>query len=283
VKLFDDRLVTLEISVGEKKLTYNQDFYIIAAGQSFTNGLFGDCAIRIDNISKDDRDYLITKTSQWNDNRENALISLSVGRASFGTFQLFNGHGIASNPSQPPDIGLTIRSLTQAATLGIPNAFSAPTNVKLKDICQRVADDAGLVLDFQVKVNKSINNYRYTGALGKQIQRLNRLGVNAYIAQNSDTLIVTDIGAARDLPIAEINIDTGMIGVPQVNELGATVKVLINEERKIGEPVRITSKINPAVNGDYLVMNLGYEIASRDTPFYWILDLKRIGRTTLAG
>ena len=271
---FDDRLITLTISLDGKTIaTYDQSFYIIATGMAYTNGNFGECALRIDNISQKVRDQLVTATSQWNNlKRAPAFITLSVGRESYGTFQIFSGNAIASNPSQPPDIGLTIRSLTQASLLGYPNAFAAPAMSSVKSICQNVAQSSGLALDFQAKNNPNIGNYHFTGAVGKQLQKLQDLGVSAYVDQGSNTLVVTDYLSPREGGTIQVNSETGMIGVPEVTEVGVRVKMLITNQIKIGSQVQVTSKINPAANGIYILNKLGFEIASRDTPFYWILD-----------
>ena len=272
---FDDRLITLTISLNNEVIaTYDQSFYLIASGRSYTNGICGECSLRLDNISKKVRDQLVTATSQFgNPNRTPAIITLSVGRQSYGTFQIFNGSAIASNPTQPPDIGFSIRSLSAQNLFGIPNAFVAPAMATVQSICQQVANAAGLTLDYQASSNPSIGNYRFTGAIGKQIQKLQALGVSAYIPSNSTTLVVTDYLAPRKLPTLQVNSSTGLIGVPQVSEVGVTAKVLITSEIQLGSPVQLTSALNPAANGLYVLNNLGFEIASRDIPFYWILNM----------
>lgn len=272
---FDDRLVTLTISLNDQVIaTYDQNFYIIATGRSYTNGLGGELSLRIDNISKTVRDQLVTATSQFrNPKKTVATVSLSVGRESYGTFQIFIGVAIACNPTQPPDIGLTIRSLSSQQLWGIPNSFTAPSMASVQSICQQVANAAGLTLDYQATTNPSIGNYRFTGAVGKQIQKLNALGVSAYIPSNSNTLVVTDYLAPRNLPTVQINSSTGLIGVPQVSEVGVTCRVLITNEIQLGAPIQLTSTLNPAANGMYILNNLGYEIASRDTPYYWLLNM----------
>ena len=143
----------------------------------------------------------------------------------------------------------------------------------VQSICQQVANAAGLTLDYQASSNPSIGNYRFTGAIGKQIQKLQALGVSAYIPSNSTTLVVTDYLAPRKLPTLQVNSSTGLIGVPQVSEVGVTAKVLITSEIQLGSPVQLTSALNPAANGLYVLNNLGFEIASRDIPFYWILNM----------
>ena len=277
---FDDRLFDLQISLdGEVIANYDQSFYIIATGTRYTNGNFGECALQIDNISKTIRDYIITKTTPWAKSRQNAQIVLSVGRESYGTFVLFSGDMIGANVTQPPDIGLIFRAATGAATIGYANAIAASPSATFLSICQQVAANISaasplpVVLDFQSQFgNKIIGNYQFTGGVTNQVNKLMELeDVTAYIENGK--LVVRDIGVPRqDVPI-QINSQTGMIGVPQITELGVRVKMLIKNNVILGSPVTVTSVLNPMANGNFYVIKLAFEVASRDTPFYWIMDL----------
>lgn len=273
---FDDRLVTLDVALDGQTISYNQDFYIYAAGTKYTNGNIGEAIIRIDNISKVTRDLLVTKTSQWVTPRKYVNITLHAGRKSSGTFILFTGQGTASNPSQPPDISLTFKSLTQSFMLGNIGAFSAPPVSNLKTICTQIAKDLNVTLDFQAANNKNIENYSFNGPALKQVIKLNQMGgISAFI--DNDKLVVLDSQTPRKSPRVLINSATGMVGVPQITDIGVSVKMLINAEIKVGDPVTIKSEKNPAANGDYFIFKLAFEVASRDVPFYWIMDLRPAG------
>lgn len=270
---FDDRLVTLAVNFEGQTVSYDQNFYIYASGTKYTNGNIGEAIIRIDNIAKVTRDLLVTKTSQWVTPRQYVNIILSAGRKSSGTFVLFTGQATACNPSQPPDIGLIFKSLTQAFMLGNIGAFGAPPITDIKTICTQIAKDLNVTLDFQATNNKNIENYSFTGPALKQIIKLNQMGgISAFI--DNDTLVVLDSQTPRKSPRVMISTETGMIGVPQITDLGVSVKLLINEEIKVGYPVTVKSDINPAANGDFFIFKLSFEIASRDTSFYWLLDLR---------
>ena len=65
-----------------------------------------------------------------------------------------------------------------------------------------------------------------------------------------------------------------MIGVPEITQTGIRVRMLINNNMDLGTPVNVVSSVNPLANGSYVVYKLQYELASRDTPFYWILELR---------
>lgn len=291
---FDNRLISVGIQLiganGQPEgaaLSYDQSLYILATGTQFTDGNIGECALRIDNIDKKTRDYLVQKTSPWAilpAQRLYANITLDVGRKSSGTFRLFEGQASAANPSQPPDIGLTFTALTMSALLGNIGTLSAGPNVDFKSLCQQIAAQfpnpttgmPGIPLNYQVTKTYTVSNYSFNGALINQVHKLNTLApVNATVSNN--VLVVVDAGQPLDEAPVMVSSATGMIGVPEVNELGVKVKVLIGATPQIKplSKIKIQSSLNPAANGTWVVYKLGFEVASRDTPFYWICDCRQ--------
>lgn len=274
---FDNRLLRLQITLHDTGETfiYDQNYFISAEGINYTSGNFADFAIRIDNIKKSTRDLLINRTSLWSDNRTVADISLEVGRASYGTFQIAVGQSIACTPTQPPDIGLVFKSLSQVGAMGLILSTTASPVATLKSIAQQIATANNLILDWQASDNKTVGNYHFTGAAAIQVKKLQDLGyIDAYIDSTHQSLIVTDNGVPRAVPVINVNATTGMIGVPELTTIGARAKMLINNEVKIGSPVNLQSKINPGVNGNYGIFKLGFEVSSWEQPFYWIMDLR---------
>lgn len=285
---FDDRIVILEVQLigsdgqpASDPFIFDQSYFILATGTRFTDGSLGECAIRIDNISKKTRDFLVTKTSPWVTPRLYANLTLSVGRKSKGAFILFSGQASASNPSQPPDIGLTFVSLTMSAMLGNIGSLNAGATSTAKSIAQQIAaglpnpvtGTPGIPLDYQAETNPNIRNYSYNGALIKQVDRLNAIGgINAFIDNN--ILVIVDQDKPRSSQPLVINKLNGMIGIPEVNSLGVTAKVLIGPEILPWQAVTVQSDLNPAANGTFIVYRLGFDIASRAAPFYWNLDMR---------
>jgi hypothetical protein len=152
-------------------------------------------------------------------------------------------------------------------------ARSQPGRSSLSQISKQVADDLGLALDFQA-TDKSIANYTYSGAALKQVDRLGEVGlVNAYV--DDTVLIVKNANAPLNNRIKIVSLETGMIGIPEITELGVKVKFLLDNQTTLGGLLRVQSKMYPAANGDYVIYKLGFEIANRDVPFYWIAEAKR--------
>lgn len=272
-KAFDDRLITLGINLGNgQTITYDQSFYIVATGTKYANPNLGECQVQIDNIDEKTRNFLLTETSPLKVPRSPKLVTLDVGRESYGTFRLFQGDVLASAPTQPPDIGLTLRSLTLGFMLGNPVILTQPATSNLSVISGQVAAQLGVTLDFRA-TDKQIDSYSFTGGALKQIQKLEDAGnVLAFI--DNDTLVVMDNTGQRNPAAALVNSSTGMVGVPEVTETGVRVKQLINNQIRVGDAIQIESVINPAANGEYIIFRLLFQITSRDTPFYWIMEAR---------
>lgn len=276
---FDNRLLRLQISLQDtgEAFVYDQNYYITASGIKYVNGNFADFSVRIDNIKKSTRDLFINRTSLWAKNKTVANISLEVGRASYGTFQIAAAQSIACTPTQPPDIGLILQSLSQVGAMGLIGSYTAAPITNLKVIAQQIAQANNLTLDWQATQNPTIGNYHFTGPAGVQVKKLQDLGyINAYIDDTNQSLVVTDNGVPRSVPSIDVNATTGMIGVPQLTAIGARAKMLINNEVKIGGPVNLQSQINPGVNGNYSIARLGFDVSSWDQPFYWLMDLRNL-------
>jgi hypothetical protein len=274
---FDGRLMRLQIALADtgETFVYDQNYYISSSGVKYTTANFADFSVRIDNIKKPTRDLLINRTSLWAKNRTVANISLEVGRASYGTFQIAAAQCIASGVTQPPDIGLVFTSLSQVGAMGIVGAYTAAPITTLKVIAQQVAQSNNLTLDYQAKQNPTIGNYHFTGPAAVQIKKLTALAdIDVYTDDTNRSLIVTDSGVARAVPIVQVNATTGMVGVPQLIEYGIRCKQLIRNEVKVGAPVKVQSAINPGANGTFTLTKLAFDASSWETPFYWTMDLR---------
>ena len=53
------------------------------------------------------------------------------------------------------------------------------------------------------------------------------------------------------------------------------VKFLLDNQTTLGSSLEIQSQQYPAANGTYVIYKLGFQIANRDTPFYYIAEAAR--------
>lgn len=270
----DPRLLRIGVEVGGQLKLY-EGLAMTASGTKFANANQNEAEVKITNLDQATRDYLLTETSPFNKNKKRKVLTVEAGRVSTGYSLVFSGDITNAVGAQPPDITITLKAATGDHAKGDIIATSQPGVAPLRNIAARVAQDMSLALDFQA-TPKQIANYTFTGSKVKQVEQLGVMGrVNAYI--DDTTLVVKDFNAPLAKRTRELNLDTGMIGIPEFTEQGLKVKMLFDNQTVLGGGINITSRLNPAANGLYTVSKLSFELASRDTPFYYIAECARTG------
>lgn len=276
----DPRIVRVGVEVSGRMKFY-EGLNITASGTKYANANQNECEVKITNVDKATRDYLLTETSPLNDNRTPKKLIVQAGRLSTGVSTLYEGDITSAVGSQPPDIIVCLKAKTGDFQKGNIVGRSSNGKTPLSNIAKNVANDLGLKLDFQAS-EKQISNYSHSGAALKQVDRLGTTGaVSAYI--NNGTLVVKDTNVPLKGRTRVLNIDTGMIGIPEFTEQGIKVKMLFDNQTDLGYGLEIKSIMNPAANGLYVVYKLGYEVANRDTPFYLLAEATRQTSPALAG
>lgn len=268
----DPRLVSLAIQVNGNIKTYD-GLAIMARGMKYANPLQNECEVTIYNLDKTTQDYILSETSPYNKNKTPKSVTLSAGRKSYGLSRIYSGNIVMANPSQPPDIGVTLKCLTGNFLKGSFISRVQPGTATISQISKQIANDLGTSLSFQA-TDKNVSNYSYTGATLKQVDHLQDAGgINVYV--DNDTLVVKNSNVPLSGTIRILNAGSGMIGIPEMTERGIRVKFLIDNTTVLGGGLKIQSIQYPAVNGNYIIYKLGFEIANRDTPFYWIAEALR--------
>jgi len=268
----DPRLISISVEVNGKIKTYDQNFSISAKGTKFANELQNEAEVTITNLNKEIANYILTETSPFNKNKTPKRVTVQAGRKSWGLTTIFVGDIASSIISQPPDTVLTLRCLTSNFDKGnLINRYQSQTSAS--QIARDVSTDLNTVLNFQA-TDKQISNYTFTGGALKQIGKLGEMGdYDAYI--DDGVLVVKDSQVPLKERITIVNLNTGMIEKPEFTEQGIKVKFFLDGVTVLGGALRINSTTNPAVNGDYVIYKLGFDIASRETPFYWIAEALR--------
>lgn len=268
----DPRLLRISVEINGQLKSY-EDLDMTASGTKFANANQNECEVKITNLDKTTRDYLLTETSPFNKNKTRKILRVEAGRVSTGYSLVFQGDITNAVGAQPPDITLTLKAATGDFAKGQIVSRSQAGVVPLRNVAARVAQDLGLSLAFQA-TPKQVSNYSFTGSAAKQVGQIGQLArVNAYV--DDGALVVKDWNTPIADRVSEVNLDTGMIGIPEFTETGIKVKLLFDNQTVLGGALRVTSRLNPAANGLYTVAKLGFELASRDTPFYYIAEAVR--------
>jgi hypothetical protein len=269
----DERLVRVSIEVDKKLKVYTGLAFRIT-GTKFTNANQNECEVKITNLDKPTLDYILSETSPFNKNRKSKKLIVEAGRVSYGYFKVYEGNIVMSGlAEQPPDVTASLKCLTGNFNKSKLVSKSGSKKLSLKNLASQVASDTLSSLNFTAK-DKNISNYNFTGSSLKEIDELNKYGVNAFL--DDDTLVVTDINVPIPNSVRVLNEHNGLIGIPELTELGVKVKFLLDNITKIGGGLRLQSNIYKSLNGDYVIYKLNFEIANRDTPFYWIAEAKRL-------
>lgn len=271
--MLDLRRIRIGIEVSGA-INWYEGLRLKVSGTKYANPLQNECSVVVSGLNQQTRDYLLTETSPFNQNRTPKRLIVEVGRVATGVFRIFVGDIVSADPSQPPDLDLTIKAKTQNAQAGNVVSKAGPSSARLSALARQVATDLGLSLEFQA-VDKNIGNYTHTGSALAQVQRLQEAGgVSAYIDDN--LLVVKDVNAPLSGRLRVLNKDSGMVGIPRINEKGVTVQFLIDPETAIGGALRIESKINRALNGDYVITQLKFDATTHDTPFFYTATATRL-------
>lgn len=269
----DPRLLRIGIEVSGK-INYYEDLNIVVGCTKFANAIENECTVKITNLSKQVRDYILSETSLFTKSKEPKRLIVEAGRMSTGTAVVFIGDIISATPSQPPDIALTIKAQTKNTSKGDIVVKAQGEQASMRTIATDIAADLALSLLFEA-LDKKISNYNFTGGVLKQIEKISEAGmVNVFI--DDDKMVVKDRGVPLKSQAQIISADSGMVGLPSITEHGVKVKYLFSNLSAIGGALIVQSKINPTVNGTYEIYKMTYELANRDNPFYITAEAKRL-------
>jgi hypothetical protein len=230
--------------------------------------------VRVCNLDKATRDFILTETSPLNQNRTPKKLIVEAGRKSWGTAQIIVADIISATVTQPPDIWLVMKALTSnfynGQTVSRPYGGVTP----LSSVADQIAKDLGLALDFQAD-DKNLANWSFIGGAGRQVNKLEQAG-NLSVFVDDERLVVKP----KRQPLANsaklLDIDSGMVGIPEISPYGVKVTYMLDNTSKLGGELIVRSVQNPAVNGRYCIYKLGFNIANRDTPFYYTAEAYRI-------
>lgn len=271
--MIDLRRIRIGIEIRGQLHLY-EGLRVSVTGTKYANPLQNECTIVMDGLNKETRDFLLTETSQFNNNRTPKRITVEVGRVSTGLFMLYTGDIISAQISSPPDVTLTISAKTNNANGGNIVTYSGRPLMQLSEIAEVVAANNSLRLDFQAS-DKNIANYTFNGAAAAQVADLQRAGnVRAFVDDGS--LIVKDYNQVVRGRRRVVSMASGMVGIPKPTEQGVEVTYLIDGESSLGGQLTLNSKMNKSLNGDYVINQLKFEVSSHSDPFFYTALCSRL-------
>lgn len=271
--MIDLRRIRLGIEVNGR-LQWYEGLRIRANGTKYANPLQNECTVNIDGLNADTRNMLLTETSPYAKSKTPHRLIVEAGRMNAGIFRLYVGDIVSAEITSPPDVTLTLKAKTNNAAARDIVSSSTGAMSKMSELAKNIARDCGVNLDFQA-TDKNIANWYFCGSALKQVERLQDAGnVKAFI--DDDVLHVKDRDKALAGRLRILNQKSGMVGIPKATESGVDVTYLIDGASSLGGMLRLESRFNPALNGDYLIEQLKFDIASHDDPFFYQATCKRV-------
>jgi hypothetical protein len=270
--IIDQRILRIGIQVSGELRVFD-GLAMTASGSKMANDNQNSCTVSITNLSRAVRNYILTETSPFNKNRTPKIITVEAGRVSTGLTRLFVGEITSSSVSQPPDIALELKAKTGEFQKGNVIARTGGAKEKLSALAKNVSDDIGTTLEFEAS-DKFIANWSFSGAALRQIKQLSEAG-GVDVFQDDETLVVKDKGVPRRNVVKIINASSGMIGIPEATERGVRVRTLFDQETQLGGAITVESELNPALNGSYTIYKLDFDLANRNTEWYYDIEASR--------
>ena len=240
--------------------------------------------ISIANLSREDVEYLTTYTSPYVDQSKRKRINVFAGYESTGVGMIFSGDIYSALPEGLPDTWLNIKAKTNYFEQQNIITYSQGMST-VKEIAENVAALMGYELNWQSKSQKLIDYFSYNGAKAKLLNKLNQLD-NIYAFIDNNILCVVDkneetpqennnyktyTGISQTKKpgyIKYVTQETGLIGLPQPDEYGVKIKVLIDPAVALGDWFKLESERLPIVNGFYQVYEMTYDFATREPQYY---------------
>lgn len=264
--MMDLRRVRVGIEVSDR-INWYEGLRITASGTKYASAMQNECAVTIDGLSQDVRDYILAETSPFRVPRVPRRLIVEAGRISSGVHRMFSGDVITAEISEPPDVRLTLTAKTGAWAAGQVVSDSGPPMEPLSAIARRAARHCGVALSFEA-TEKNVASFIYSGGAAGMVDALQRVGgVRAFI--DDGVLYVTDTSQPVRGRHRILTRDTGMVGIPKPTVRGVDVTYLIDGESSVGGALTVESKLNPSVNGTYKIQQLSFELSSHDDPFFY--------------
>lgn len=173
--------------------------------------------------------------------------------------------------SSPPNIGVRLTCFTRQIDRSSYVSAPAPDQTTFYEYVSWAAGQMGFGNNFvcetsynDVVINNPARSILVLSALLIDIQDMYKPDVAAFV--DDDLLIVKDrnkiLNPEQAAQISEF------VGVPTWTEWGVSFTCLFDQSVKLAQAATLNSKMNPSLNNSYVILELEYDLTTRDTPFY---------------
>lgn len=278
------RLLRVAIEIEGQKFILNEELSLRIKINKAALSIQNRATVEVTGLTTEMREGLLSQFTAWNKRLVDsaqiegkyAKITIEAGQAQNGKEDLsivFVGDVVLVDPvTSPPDIGVRITAFSRQIdkTRWISNV--APAKMTFYNLVAWAADQMGFGTNFVCETSyndKEIENparsMHVISSLVIYIQDLYKPDVAAFVDDN--VLIVKDrnkiVSRASLVPVNKF-----VGGPPSWTEWGVDFVTFFDPAIRLAGGVTITSKMNPGVNGDYVLTSLEYDLTSRERAFY---------------
>lgn len=285
-----NRVLTVTLDLPGQKVVLEQDINIKVKIHKAALAIQNRCTIDIIGLTGSLREQLLSQFTAWNQRQvesgqaEQKWVGVEV-KAGWNTpskhdagtnieqpSTVFKGQVVICElTSSPPNIGVRLTCFTRQIDRTKFVTAPAPDGTTFKAYVAWAADQMGFGTNFICEtsadntiVSNPARSIFVASALLIDIQNMYRPDVAAFV--DDDLLIVKDRG--KILNPSESVVLNEFIGIPTWTEWGITFTVLFNQGIRLAQGATLESLMNSSLNGTYVIMEIEYDLTSRDGPFY---------------
>ncbi|MEY0432396.1 hypothetical protein AB7V88_21750 [Providencia rettgeri] len=229
--------------------------------------------VRVYGLPQETMNKLITaKFQQVKTLRTLITIEAAEGEGDFA--QVFSGGIFMALPeySEAPNVSIVIEAISAVFESKLPTpAESYEGSHSVDEIISGICKRIGFSFESN-NVNAMVDNPYLTGS---DLEKIRWLCVNndldLYLGNNS--VAIAPKGAPRNIKIAVISPDTGLIGYPVITNIGATFKCLYDPSIQFGALVRVKGSQIELCNGEWRVYGLRAQLETEMDSARWFMEI----------
>lgn len=236
-----------------------------------------EATVSVANLAKSDIEYLTTTTSPYIKTQTKKMINIYAGYSQTGYGRIFTGDIYEALESDMPDTWLNIKAKSLYYEKRAPITYST-SGTTMRQTAESISQQLNLSFDWQAIQNQNLDNFHFTGSKAELIKRYNALG-DVVMFEDNGVIRVLDKSAKRtnQQPVKLISAESGMIGLPELNDKGVKVKCLLDPSLNCGAWIQVKSLKLPVANGYYQSYALDFDFATREQAFYCDISAKAGG------
>lgn len=270
----------LSVQIGDTLKTYqeintiDESLKIDFSVKSALDGDFTEGDITISGLKLSDTAFLGTNYDNKTGELRQSELKLEVGYPN-ATAEILVGNIIEATPnfnSPNNEINLKVKS-GGFNNIDFSVCDSINGAVNFKTICEKVAENNKVALDFKTDENPIIYDYSFVGTPFQQIENLRKYVKSNIFLQNAKLCVFSE--NQSPYTITKIDYQSGLIGSPKPNPLGCEIECLLNSSLQVGQFIDLKTKKIPQLDGNYRIIELVHSGSNRGSDWKSKLTLTK--------